>query len=181
MYCYDPRFFALSPWGLTKTGPHRAAFLQQCVADLQASLQQLGSGLLVAVGKPEEVIAAALDDVPTGSGLVLAQEEVTSEELAVDAKVTRAIKVCCLEGLPVQLWQVRARLVKTVGSIASPDLLPSSCSDITSCYKCVCVLYCRARPSWCVTGALLCTTLMTCPLVRARAPCPMCSHPFGRR
>eukprot|EP00775_Hariotina_reticulata_P010321 gene10321-10478_t len=92
VYCYDPRFFALSPWGLSKTGPHRAAFLQQSVADLQASLQQLGSGLLVAVGKPEEVIAAALEDVPAGHGLVLAQEEVTSEELAVDAKVTRAVK-----------------------------------------------------------------------------------------
>jgi deoxyribodipyrimidine photolyase len=92
VYCYDPRFFALSPWGLSKTGPHRAAFLQECVADLQASLQQLGSGLLVAVGRPEAVIASALEGCAEGANLVLTQQEVTSEETGVDAAVRRAIK-----------------------------------------------------------------------------------------
>uniref|UniRef100_A0A383W805 Photolyase/cryptochrome alpha/beta domain-containing protein n=1 Tax=Tetradesmus obliquus TaxID=3088 RepID=A0A383W805_TETOB len=92
VYCYDPRFFAASPWGTTKTGPHRAAFLQQCVAGLRVSLQQLGSGLLVAVGAPEAVLPAALEGCAPGAGLVLCQEEVTSEETAVDAAVQRAIK-----------------------------------------------------------------------------------------
>jgi deoxyribodipyrimidine photo-lyase len=94
VYCYDPRFFALSPWGLSKTGPHRAAFLQQCVGDLRASLQSLGSGLLVSCGRPEDVIASALEGCAEGGGLVLTQAEVTSEELAVDAAVRRAIEVC---------------------------------------------------------------------------------------
>jgi deoxyribodipyrimidine photo-lyase len=93
VYCYDPRFFAASRWGSTKTGPHRAAFLQQCVAGLRGSLQQLGSGLLVAVGPPEALLPAALEGVGPGAGLVLCQEEVTSEEAAVDAAVQRAIKV----------------------------------------------------------------------------------------
>ena len=92
VYCYDLRFFALSPWGLSKTGPQRAAFLQECVADLRQGLQQLGSDLLVAVGKPEDVIAGALEGCAPGGGLVLAQQEVTSEELAVDAKLRRALK-----------------------------------------------------------------------------------------
>lgn len=56
VYCFDPRFFKSSAWGTPKTGPHRAAFLLESVADLKGSLQQLGSGLVVAVGKPEEVI-----------------------------------------------------------------------------------------------------------------------------
>jgi deoxyribodipyrimidine photo-lyase len=93
VYCYDPRFFATSRWGNSKTGPHRAAFLQQCVAGLRGSLQSLGSGLLVAVGAPEAVLPAALEGVGPGAGLVLCQEEVTSEEAAVDAAVARAIKV----------------------------------------------------------------------------------------
>lgn len=93
VYCYDPRFFAPSPFGLSKTGPHRAAFLQACVSDLHASLQQLGSGLLVSVGAPEAVIASALEGAAAGGSLVLTQQEVTSEELDVDAAVRRAVKV----------------------------------------------------------------------------------------
>jgi deoxyribodipyrimidine photo-lyase len=93
VYCYDPRFFAASRWGNSKTGPHRAAFLQQCVAGLRSSLQALGSGLLVAVGPPEALLPAALEGVAPGGGLVLCQEEVTSEETAVDAAVARSIKV----------------------------------------------------------------------------------------
>ncbi|KAF6262584.1 cryptochrome DASH1 [Scenedesmus sp. NREL 46B-D3] len=82
----------VSPWGNPKTGPHRAAFLQQCVAGLRGSLQQLGSGLLVAVGGPEAVLPSALEGVAPGAGLVLCQEEVTSEELAVDAALQCAIR-----------------------------------------------------------------------------------------
>jgi deoxyribodipyrimidine photolyase len=93
VYCYDPRSFAASRWGSTKTGPHRAAFLQQSVACLRASLQALGSGLLVGVGAPEALLPAALEGVAPGGGLVLCQEEVTSEETAVDAAVARAVKV----------------------------------------------------------------------------------------
>lgn len=99
IYCYDPRFFALSRWGNSKTGAHRAAFLQESVADLRASLRGVGSELLVAVGKPEEVLPAALEGAAQGGGLVLAQEEVASEELAVDAKVARALKVWAVEEL----------------------------------------------------------------------------------
>jgi deoxyribodipyrimidine photo-lyase len=93
VYCYDPRFFALSPWGLTKTGPHRAAFLQSCVSALSSSLQQLGSGLLVSVGHPEALIASALQGCAEGGSLVLTQQEVTQEETDVDAAVRRAVEV----------------------------------------------------------------------------------------
>ena len=78
---------------MSKTGPHRAAFLQECVSDLRAQLQQLGSDLLVSVGRPESLLAAALEGCAEGGSLVLTQQEVTQEELDVDAAVRRALKV----------------------------------------------------------------------------------------
>jgi hypothetical protein len=65
LYCLDPRQFIATPWGNPKTGNHRAQFLLQSVLDLKLGLQQLGSDLLVHMGKPEEAIKGGLP--PTGS------------------------------------------------------------------------------------------------------------------
>ena len=66
MYTYDPRFFAHSSYGMAKTGPFRAAFLQECVGELKEQLRGVGSDLLVAVGRPEEVIAGGCCRVAAG-------------------------------------------------------------------------------------------------------------------
>lgn len=55
MFCFDPRFLSASAWGNPKTGPYRAQFLLESVADLKARLRAAGSDLLVALGRPEEV------------------------------------------------------------------------------------------------------------------------------
>lgn len=55
VFCFDPRFLSASAWGNPKTGPYRAQFLLESVADLKARLRAAGSDLLVALGKPEEV------------------------------------------------------------------------------------------------------------------------------
>lgn len=55
VYCFDPRFFSASGWGNPKTGSFRAQFLLESVLDLKARLRGIGSDLLVAFGKPEEV------------------------------------------------------------------------------------------------------------------------------
>ncbi len=47
----------MSSYGAAKMGPHRAKFIAEAVAELRSSLQALGSDLMVAVGRPEEVIA----------------------------------------------------------------------------------------------------------------------------
>jgi hypothetical protein len=47
----------VSSYGAPKMGAYRAKFIMEAVADLRASLQGLGSDLVVAVGKPEDVIA----------------------------------------------------------------------------------------------------------------------------
>jgi deoxyribodipyrimidine photolyase len=43
------------PCGADKTGPYRAKFLLECIADLRRRLRDQGSDLIVRVGKPEEV------------------------------------------------------------------------------------------------------------------------------
>ena len=94
------------PGGSRKCGPRRARFVLEAVADLRSALERRGSGLVVAVGRPEEALAdiarrAALstratttgDDDGGGGGVarvvvdVVCQEEVCSEELSVDGAV----------------------------------------------------------------------------------------------
>ena len=92
VYCFDPRTFGETPWGSPKTGGYRARFLLESVAELRRNLRELGSDLLVAYGEPEQVLpsmAKALDSLyakPLQTTLIW-QEQVASEELAVDAAV----------------------------------------------------------------------------------------------
>lgn len=83
-----------SDLGCMKCGPQRAKFVLEAVADLRANLEKRGSGLVVAVGKPEEVLATvskgALGSSANDGGVnvnVICQEEVCSEELSVDKAV----------------------------------------------------------------------------------------------
>lgn len=90
VYCFDPRHFGISQYGPKKCGVVRAKFLSESVADLKARLKSIGSDLLVYEGTPESVIPTLM--VKGGETMVLAQEEVTDEELRVDVGVRRAIK-----------------------------------------------------------------------------------------
>ncbi|KAL9188840.1 hypothetical protein ACHAXT_007218 [Thalassiosira profunda] len=78
-----------SELGCQKCGPRRAQFVLEAVADLRSNLEKRGSGLVVAVGQPETVLAglakAAGQSAKEGVKMnVVCQEEVCSEELAVD-------------------------------------------------------------------------------------------------
>ena len=61
---FDPRVFgssSLSTFGFPRTGTIRAHLTRQTVSDLSATLSgRFGSGLLVRVGKPEEVVPAVV-------------------------------------------------------------------------------------------------------------------------
>lgn len=57
MYCFDPRHFVITPYGHPKTGAYRAQFMLESVQDLKASLQKIGSDLIIHLGKPEDAIA----------------------------------------------------------------------------------------------------------------------------
>jgi deoxyribodipyrimidine photo-lyase len=84
-----------SKLGCLKCGPRRAKFVLEAVADLRSNLEKRGSGLIVAVGKPEIVLADIVksailrsDNIEGGVKInVVCQEEVCSEELSVDKAV----------------------------------------------------------------------------------------------
>ena len=80
-----------SKLGCQKCGPRRAQFVLEAVSDLRSNLQNQGSGLVVGVGKPEEILAeiakSAIQISAEEGGVninVVCQEEVCSEELTVD-------------------------------------------------------------------------------------------------
>ena len=59
LYCFDPRQFNRTPFGNPKTGAFRAKFLLESVMALRARLRGVGSDLLIANGRPEDVLQGA--------------------------------------------------------------------------------------------------------------------------
>lgn len=82
IYCFDPRQFGRTPYGFPKTGPYRAQFLLESVADLRRSLRQRGSDLIIRWGEPETVIPALANAIDAQA--VYWHREATAEELAVE-------------------------------------------------------------------------------------------------
>jgi len=57
VYVFDERtFLGQTHYGFAKTGKFRAQFVIESIRDLRVSLQQLGSNLIVRVGKPEDIV-----------------------------------------------------------------------------------------------------------------------------
>jgi deoxyribodipyrimidine photo-lyase len=89
VYCFDDRHFGETSFGFPKTGNYRAQFLRESVADLRASLQKLGSNLVVRRGLPEEVIPAIAEQLKIDQ--VFYSQEVTAEEQQVEQKLKQAL------------------------------------------------------------------------------------------
>lgn len=85
VYCFDPRQFDRTAVGFPATGPFRARFLIESVADLRASLEELGSGLAVRVGVPEQVLPRLASEC--GAHLVVAQQEPAPADAAIEEDV----------------------------------------------------------------------------------------------
>lgn len=90
VYVFDPREFGKSSSGFDKTGPHRARFLLQCVADLREKIKELGSDLVVRVGKPEEVLLSLAKAI--GADALYAHQEVSYEGMQSEKKVIAALR-----------------------------------------------------------------------------------------
>eukprot|EP00899_Mesostigma_viride_P016661 jgi/Mesvir1/24997/Mv16955-RA.1 len=89
VFVFDPRDYGKSASGFDKTGPYRAKFLLECVADLRANLRAKGSDLVVRVGHPEEVLPQLAKKV--GARALYYHQEVTYEEMSLEAKVEDAL------------------------------------------------------------------------------------------
>lgn len=91
VFVFEPRWFQeLSQIGVRKTGPFRANFLIEAVADLRRSLQSKGADLIVRVGDPARVLtdlAAAVN-----AGAVYASKEVTQEETNTESDLSKRLK-----------------------------------------------------------------------------------------
>jgi len=89
VYCFDPRHFGTTMFGLPKMGAVRARFLRESVADLRASLRDRGGDLVVRAGRPEEVLPALARD--TGATEVVQFQEIGTEERAAEEAVRDAL------------------------------------------------------------------------------------------
>ena len=65
VYCHDPAADAPTRWGFARRGPHRRAFLEAALDDLDAALRARGSALLELNGAPGEVLPALARAVGT--------------------------------------------------------------------------------------------------------------------
>jgi deoxyribodipyrimidine photo-lyase len=85
VYCIDPRWFAETPYGFTKTGPYKAQFLLESLQDLQHNLAQIGGELIVRVGEPEVILPELLAECKINA--LYYQHEVGTEEAAMEQAV----------------------------------------------------------------------------------------------
>ena len=82
VFCLDPRVFdaaAKSDLGSAqKTGARRAKFVLESLEDLRGSLKDLGSGLVVRRGSPQQVLADICEEL--GDIEIISSEAACSEE-----------------------------------------------------------------------------------------------------
>jgi len=94
VYCFDDSHFETTPFGFQKTGPFRAQFLLESLADLDRNLRGLDSGLLIIKGKPEIEIPKIVQEYKIQK--VFAKREVAYEEKHTEKLVQEALfKVRC--------------------------------------------------------------------------------------
>ncbi|XP_027118788.1 blue-light photoreceptor PHR2-like [Coffea arabica] len=99
VYCFDPRDYGKSSSGFDKTGPFRATFLLESVADLRKTLQAKGSDLVVRIGKPEIVLVELAQAV--GAEAVYAHREVSHDEVKAEDNIEAVLKE---EGVEVKYF-----------------------------------------------------------------------------
>ena len=99
VFVFDPRDFGKSPSGFDRTGPYRANFLLDSVADLRRSLRARGGDLVVRVGRPEVVIPELAR--AAGAEAVYAHGEVSRDECRAEERVQKAVEK---EGINVKYF-----------------------------------------------------------------------------
>ena len=65
VYCHDPAADAPTRWGFARRGPHRRAFVEAALDDLDAALRARGSALLELHGAPGDLLPALARAVGT--------------------------------------------------------------------------------------------------------------------
>ncbi len=116
VYCFDPFYFKATASGL-KTGPFRAKFLIESVANLRDNLRALGSDLIVRQGSPDEIIPQLVDEYHVNE--VYHHREVAFEETGISEQVEAA------------LWKIKLNLKHFIGhTLYHKEDLPFPIKDI---------------------------------------------------
>ena len=90
LYVFDPAAYADSRYiDQPKTGPYRARFIRESVADLRARLRERDGDLLVRHGTPSDVVPAVAAEV--GAEAVYCQTMPATEELTIENATKAAL------------------------------------------------------------------------------------------
>lgn len=101
LYCFDPRSFEHVEINIKKTGKFKTKFLIQSVDNLRLNLKNLGSNLVLRIGKPEDIVPQLVTELAVDA--IYYSEEVTSEEKVVAQNLEKA---CWKNGIEmVSFWQ----------------------------------------------------------------------------
>ncbi|URD84966.1 FAD binding domain of DNA photolyase [Musa troglodytarum] len=99
VFLFDPRDFGRSPSGFDRTGPYRARFIIDSVAELRRELRRRGSDLVVRIGRPEVVLPELAR--AAGADAVYAHREVSHDETRVEERIAKAMEA---EGVEVKYF-----------------------------------------------------------------------------
>jgi deoxyribodipyrimidine photo-lyase len=144
VYCLDPDQFRTDQQGMKSCGQRRAAYLLDSLADLDMSLQKLGSGLLVKIGSAELILPQLC--MQLGIDQIICHDEHAPDEQALVQRVASAlpdnIRLISLqsnalfahedlpfsrEKIPQVFTRFRNQVEKyppTVKALAAPERLP---------------------------------------------------------
>ena len=94
VYCFDDNDFITTDFGFKKTGSFRTNFLLESLIDLDKRLREMGSGLLIAKGKPEIELIKLVQKFNVQK--VFSKKEVAYEEIRMQDLVEKELwKVHC--------------------------------------------------------------------------------------
>ncbi len=122
VYCFDPFYYRTTVFSTQKTGNFRARFINESVADLRQSLQNLGGNLLIRLGDPAVIIPELVQQYQISE--VYHHREVAFEETEISSKVEAA------------LWKMKINLKHFIGhTLHNKEDLPFPIKDIPDAFS----------------------------------------------
>ena len=117
VYCFDPYYFQKSAEDIPKTGPLRARFLLESVANLRENLRAVGGELIIRIGNPTEILPQLAEEYRVNE--VYHHREVAYEETDISEQVETA------------LWKTKLNLKHFIGhTLYHKEDLPFPIKDI---------------------------------------------------
>lgn len=96
VFVLDERLWKTDSWGHTKTGSFRTQFLLESLEDLKNKLEAEGAGLLIRIGKPEDILPTLASEWDCQA--ISAQAEYTREEMDVESALARKYSLKLMHG-----------------------------------------------------------------------------------